>query len=485
MSTIDLNNLFPPATNANALRGPLPKQAEFMRYALEAKGPKHVAYFGGYGSGKSMILCITMITQGVMFGGEYVIAREFMPELRRTTMKLFLELLPKELLVEHRVADAEVHVKSVTGKPAIFYFVGLDSPDKLDSLTLSGAAIDEASQTSEEAFLKLQGRIRSPMGLCKILLVGNPKGHDWVYKYFIKQDGFNESAKRNYKILIAPSTENVHLRTDYVENMLQTYSKERIQRDIMGSFDSFEGQIYHEFQRGVHVIKPFRIPDDWTKIIGADHGFVNPAAFLWGAVDYDGNIYIYREFYENNMLIEEICKGSKKVNKKGVVDLSGKEKIEGIWIDPSTRARRGQSGGSDFDVYLENIPKSWALIPANNEVSTGIDRVKTYFKVNDRTGKPRMYIFDTCLNLLDEIAQYRYAEISPQMQGRTNEKESPRKYKDHAVDALRYLVMSRPEIPKYSDKNENLLKENTARGAILRELETFKKPKPKDPFQDY
>lgn len=482
---IDLNQIFPAPTERGHKRGPLPKQQEFLNAAMDKKGPKHVAYFGGYGSGKSLILCITMITQGVVFGGEYVIAREYMPELRRTTMKLFLELLPKELLVEHRVADAEIHIKSATGKPAIFYFVGLDSPEKLDSLTLSGAAIDEASQTSEEAFLKLQGRIRSPIGLCKILLVGNPKGHDWVYRYFIKQDTFTEKAKLNYKILIAPSTENIHLRSDYLENMLQTYSKERIQRDIMGSFDSFEGQIYHEFNRNVHVIKPFTIPEEWTRVIGADHGFVNPSAFVWGAVDYDGNIFIYREFYKSGWIIEEIINGNKKLREPGVITLSRGEKVDAIYIDPSTRARRGQSGGSDFDVYLENIPKKWALIPANNEVSTGIDRVKSYFKISDITKKPRLFIFDNCVNLVDEISQYRYAEISPQMQGRANEKEEPRKYKDHACDALRYLIMSRPELPKHSDHKAKLRDEHSTRGFIMTELQNLKKPPVKDPFEDF
>ncbi len=446
MSVIDLNQCFPEPDSLAQLRGPLPKQKLFFDAALDKDGPQFTAYFGGVGSGKSLILCITMLAQGVIHGGEYAIARQYMPELRRTTYKQFLDILPRELLVQERVADAEIHVKSATGKPAIFYFVGLDEPEKLRSLNLSGVGIDEASQVSEEAFLLLQSRLRNKKGLRKILLVGNPAGHNWVYNYFVKQDMFKTpEAKKQYKMIVAPSTENSHLPAGYVQRMLDTYSPERVQREIMGSWDAFEGQVYNEFRRDVHVIHPFKIPEDWTRVIGADHGYRNPTAWVWGAVNPDGDIYVYREFYEREWLIEEICKGKKSTGERGVVSLSGSEKISEIRIDPSTRAVRGQTGGSDYEAYLENLPVKWPLLLANNEVETGIDRVKTYLRINARTGKPRLYVFSTCSNVIDEMTQYRYEEMAPNQVGKKNEKETPRKLNDHAMDALRYLVMSRPE----------------------------------------
>jgi PBSX family phage terminase large subunit len=409
---------------------------------MDPNGPEFIAYYGGYGSGKSLVLCVINIMWGVLFGGEYIISRQFMPELRRTTMKLFKELLPKELLIEERIADAQFRIRSAKGE-ALFHFVGLDEPGKLDSLTLDGVSIDEASQTSEEALLKLQGRIRGKKGLRKILLVGNPKGHDFVYKYFIKQDCFTEfkdpiskkmvtveQQRRKYRMIVAPSTENVHLPPNYVAQMLQSYSPERIQRDIMGSFDAFQGQVYTEFRRDVHVIKGFRIPDDWTKFIGLDHGYVNPCAIVWVAVDYDGNLYAYREMYKREWKIDEIVNGNKDTGEHGIVGLSKGEKIEGIWIDPSTKADRGKE--SDYTTYLENLPKNISLLPANNSVSTGIDRVKQYMRVNERTGRPRLYIFDSCSNLIDELIKYRWEELAPGSENKKNNKEAPVKKDDHA-----------------------------------------------------
>lgn len=478
--TLDLNNLFPESENGT--RGPLPKQKLTLDFCLDPKGPDFIAYYGGFGSGKSLILCVINIIWGVLHGGEYVIARQFMPELRRTTYQVFKEILPKELLIEERVADAQFRIKSSQGE-AKFHFVGLDEPGKLDSLNLSGVSIDEASQTSEEAMLKLQGRLRNKKGLRKMLLVGNPKGHDFVYKYFIKQDCFQpvrnpftnktlsvEHQKKNYRMIIAPSTENVHLPPNYVQQMLSTYSPERIQRDIMGSFDAFQGQVYTEFRRDTHVIKPFRIPDEWTKFVGADHGYTNPAAFIWCAMDYDGNIYAYREFYRNEWVISEICKG--RDGEPGIVSLTGNEKIEGIWIDPSTKANRGKD--SDYQTYAENLPKEWTLFLANNEVSTGIDRVKGYLKINPKTEKPKLFIFDTCTNLIDEVVKYRWKELAPGFAATSNQKEEPVKKDDHACDAFRYAVMSRPEAPKYSDLKAKKRMEPSLSGSIQRELHEIK-----------
>jgi PBSX family phage terminase large subunit len=480
MATIDLRRLFPAA--ADGTHTPLPKQAAFLKEVMDPKGAQFVAYYGGFGSGKSVVLCAAILTQAVMYGGSYLISRHFMPELRRTTMKAFLDMCPKELIIETRIADAEVHLRSMKGT-AIVYFIGLESPDKIDSMNLSGFAIDEASQTTEEAFLKLQGRLRNPLGLRKGLVVGNPKGRDHIYRAFVSKLSIRPEAHHKYKMFVAPSTENFHLPEGYVENLLSSYSPERVQRDIMGSFDSFEGMIYSDFNREDHVVTPYEIPKEWTRIIGLDDGFTNPAAAIFGAVDHDGNIVIYDEFYQSEWLTDEVCKGKNGV--PGINQKIGSDKISGIFIDPSTKAKRNQSGGSiysNFSVYLEHLPKHVPLISANNEVSTGIGRVQAFLRKNPKTKKPRLTIFNTCFNLLEEIGEYRWAELGAGQEGSKNQKEEPRKYNDHAMDALRYLIMSRPDPTKRDETNKSW---PTMQSAIQKELEGIRNPKPKDPFGDF
>lgn len=440
---INLNDCFPEALDGS--KGPLPKQKLFLQLAMQDSAPKYIRYLGGIGSGKTMIGCITVLAWAVTYPGDYLVGRQFYPELRDTTLKTFLEICPKELIVEHRVADAIVKIRSSNGQISNIFFRQLEDPDKLRSLNLNGFYIDESCQASEAAFLLLQGRLRGKY-VRKGILTTNSAGHDWGWRYFVHQDMFkNEETKKLFCNIKAPSTENTHLPPDYVETALATWSEERIRREIEADESIFEGAIYSEFRENVHVVKPYKIPKEWPRIIGADHGFRNPSAWIWGAVDFDGNIHVYREFYHKEWLIEEIVKGNKRFNLPGVLDLSKGERIQACYMDPSVRATRGQTGFSDWDTYLEHLPNDFPLIKANNDVNAGIDRVKSYLKQHPITQKPRMYIFDTCRNLIQEIINYRYEETPAGSIGKRNDRESPRKYNDHAVDALRYLVMSRPE----------------------------------------
>lgn len=478
---IELNSCFPEDSSGN--RGPLPKQLEFMRLALSTNGPKYILYAGGVGSGKTLIGCITVLAWALMHPGDYLISRQFSPELADTTLRTFKDICPKELLHEERIADRIVKIKSQGGKLSTILFRQLEEPDKLRSLNLSGFYIDESSQVSEAAFLLLQSRLRGN-GLRKGILTTNPNGHDWQYTWFVKKDGLKEEVKDKFKCIQASSKENTHLPEDYVPMMMATWSPERIQRDIEGSFDAFEGMVYHEFRRDKHVVQPFVIPKEWTRIIGIDHGYRNPSCWLWGAVDYDDNVYIYREFYEREWLIEEICKGNPKVNKPGVIQLMKNESIMTAVIDPSTMAERKGPGTSDYQTYYEHLPSKFPLALANNDVTAGIDRVKTFLKIQPTTNQPKLFIFSTCTNLIDELSRYRYPELTHGQQGRVNEKEKPQKVDDHAVDALRYLIMTRPEGPDEKLSVWKRIKYNSGEGRLYRELQGIKKPKTgKDPFE--
>jgi hypothetical protein len=67
-----------------------------------------------------------------------------------------------------------------------------------------------------------------------------------------------------------------------------------------------------------------------------------------------------------------------------------------------------------------------------------------------------------------------------------NMKESPVKKDDHAVDALRYAIMSRPEQPKLSDLSAKKRQAPTLSGSVQRELYELKnKGNSKDVWADY
>ena len=79
--------------------------------------------------------------------------------------------------------------------------------------------------------------------------------------------------------------------------MLQNIDNEVLRKQwLEGDWDSADGLAFDEFERKVHVIEPFKIPDGWMKFRACDWGFKTKAVCLWFAVDFDGTLYIYREF---------------------------------------------------------------------------------------------------------------------------------------------------------------------------------------------
>lgn len=488
MKVLNLNHCFPEPTNPNYARGPLPKQGEFLRASMDLSptAPKFIRYVGGLGSGKTIIGSVTVLCWALQYPGDYLIGRLFSPELKLTTYKTFLEICPPELIVEHRVADAVVKIRSASGKISNIIFRGLDEPEKLKSLNLNGFYIDEATQVSEEAFLLLQGRLRGSH-VRKGILTTNSAGRSWSWRYFVDKSMFkNDFIKNQFLNISAPSTENYHLPDGYVQSMLDSWSEDRIKREIMADEDSFVGQVYSEFRRDIHVVKPFRIPEHWERHIRLDHGLRNPACALFFAIGNDGEVYLYKEFYESEWLINEIVNG-KKVHAQyqpGIAALGKHEQFVSCKIDPSTKIRTGKDGTSSYDEYYRHWPKTWPMLGfAKNDVTLGIDRVKSYLKVNPTTGKPLLYIFDTCTNTLDEIATYKYPELKPMQVDRKAEHEKPVKVHDHAMDALRYMIADLPD-PSKPEEVKTKTKYQTLERSLVNELKAIHNPPQRDPFGD-
>ncbi len=459
-----------------------------MDISLDRTKSKYIAYIGGIGSGKSLIGCITVLHWALLYPGDYLICRQFMPELKDTTYATFKLICPPELIEEDRIADMKIRIKTPSGKPSWILFRQLEEPEKLRSLNLSGFYIDEANQVSEEAFMLLQGRLRGG-GIRKGIMTTNPKGHDWLYRWFLQKDHMKEQiVKDQYYLIKAPSTENIHLPDGYLQSVMASWDEARIKREIEGSFDAFEGQVYSDFRRDVHVVRPFRIPANWDRHIRIDHGYRNPAATLFFAVSPDGECYVYKELYVREWLIKEIVLGNKKEKKDGLIGfIQGTSSFKTAKIDPSTKARRGGTGESDYDEYRRHWPDNLPPLQlAKNDVQLGIDRVKSYLKSDTKTNRPLLFIFDTCVNLLEEITTYRYPDLRPNQQGVKSEDEKPIKVDDHALDALRYMIVDLPE--RYKPLQDEIDRHKKYTQIEIRMQDEFKKmtgPKDsKDPFSD-
>lgn len=160
------------------------------------------------------------------------------------------------------------------------------------------------------------------------------------------------------------------------------------------------------------TVPNFDIPSHWRRVFALDVGWkVNAAVFA--AYDSAADIvYIYDEIYKGQSEPDVIA---------------GAIKARGAWlpgvIDPAAAGSGQKDGIKLIEVYRDG--HGLDVEPADNAVVTGLT------KVWERLSQGRLKIFQSCSKLLGEYRLYRRDDKGKIV-------NSP----DHALDALRYLIMS-------------------------------------------
>lgn len=184
------------------------------------------------------------------------------------------------------------------------------------------------------------------------------------------------------------------------------------------------------------MVEPFPIPADWQRYIAIDFGYTMPFVALWVALDHDRRMYVYRQIYWSQRIVEDHAKMIKNIIE------ANDEEIYDIICDHDAEDR------ATLEKYLERSTAK-AYKPKGS-ISMGIQLVRKRLR-NAGDGKPRLFILKNSLvevdpkllktgdpvNLTDEMYFYVMPEDNPD--GKPN--ELPIDAYNHAQDALRYIVM--------------------------------------------
>lgn len=433
------------------------------------KSPKQFCgYGGGVGNGKSMS-GIIKVYQHCMEqpGAFFLIGRKHATDLRNSTLKDFLQMMRGY----GRWYEQAKTFKFPNGSEIIFSH--LDELGSLTNMNLSGFWIDQAEEIPEEAFDYLVGRCRRQKGLTggniterPKIITFNPNGHDWIWRRFhehLDADGHELGNVEDYELVMATTLENrENLPEDYLKSILAN-PEEWKARFVDGSFDTKSGRIFDEFNPSVHVVDDFAIPIEWQRFRAIDHGQTNPTACLWIAVDFDNNLWVYREYYKPKATVSEHVRNI--IDRSLVMGQNGAEPEKYVYtvIDPSTHIKNREKDGHRFSVADEYSDAGIPTINGQNSVEAGIARVREYLRIDENRphptvtnhlgevvmGAPRVYIFKSCNWLIKELPEYQWKPLKYSQIGMANNPEQPVKSFDHAVDAFRYAIMSRPVAPQH------------------------------------
>lgn len=242
-------------------------------------------------------------------------------------------------------------------------------------------------------------------------------------------------------VIVVDMTDNPHIGQTEINEFLEGLDPEEKIIRGQGKYIAIGGLIFKFFNSEEHVLdcseKSFIPPRDWTIYESMDHGFNNPAAWLWHAVSPNGTVVTFDEHYKSEMTVEQHA---------GVVKTKEKLYREGYGITPFLRiadpAIKQRSAVTGYSIQIEYSLQGLDLALGQlRSVDAGLNRMNTYFQ------NRKWYITSNCTNLLKEIKKYkRKTYMSQKMRDRNNAYEEPMKKDDHAIDSSRYFFSFMPEL---------------------------------------
>jgi hypothetical protein len=414
-----------------------------------AANEREVFYGGARGGGKTYSLLIAPLRFVDKPTSRALLIRRSMPELRDVIFQT-QQLYPKAVLgAKFKTQENTWHFPG-GARIEFGYCENLQDVLRYQGQSYSWIGVDELPQyDSPDVWYFLRSSLRSadPSIPLHMRATGNPgnRGSRWVKELFIEPckpntrfsekveyelEGRTLSTEITRKFIPASVWDNPYLTQDssYIA-MLASLPEVKRKQFLYGDWDVVEDGAFSEFNRSTHVVEPFEVPNGWTRIRAADFGFSSPSAILWGAVDYDNNIWIYRELYISKVTADQLGRMIREVE-------SGDGKIYDAVLDSSCWARRGDRGPSIAEMLNAEGCRFRPSDRSPGSRISGKIEIHKRLMVDEDTEEPRLRIFENCPNLIRQLSSLPLDKNNPE--------DVDTKAEDHAYDALRYMVSSRP-----------------------------------------
>lgn len=441
---------------------PTPKQAAF-----HASTANEILYGGAAGGGKTKALIMDALFRCLTYPNTTaVVFRRSYRELEDTDIKEAQSSYPREL-AKYNAGRHEYYL--INGSKILFRHC----ENVADRFLYSGIEIqflyfDELTSFEQEIydFLKTRLRAKKTLGVTPIVRsASNPGniGHGWVKKMFVDagpymsiqtQKIYSEALHKNRIIrsqyIPALATENPFITEDYIFELEQ--KPESLRRALLnGDWDSFEGQVFKEFvndsahyedRKWTHVIAPFDIPLDWPRYMSFDHGYSKPFSVGWWAIDPAGRVYRYKEWY--GCVPRQANKGieiTPKQIRQGIIDREDDEQKNNLRIvriaDPAIFDRsRGDSVADQM--RPDGVNPGVFFQEGDNTRMAG--KMELHERLHfDETGRPGIYIFNTCADWIRTVPNLPYDEKKVE--------DIDSNAEDHCYDETRYFLMEHKMLP--------------------------------------
>lgn len=403
----------------------------------------------GRRAGKS-VLARTLIYSWMKEPGVYWIVSPTYKQAKSIHWREVLKELPRKWI--DKTNETDLSVTLVNG--AILELKGAENPDALRGVELKGLVVDEIASIRNWDWL-WQEVLRATLidNEAPAIFISTPKGFNHFYTLFM----LGQQDDGDYKSWRFTSYDNPSLPKEEVNRAKRTTTTEYFAQEYMADFKKYTGLVYKGFQ-DIHVVNPIDVHDDWEIYCGMDFGSTNPTVILWVGIDPAGNWYIVREHYVRNQTIDFHAGVFNSSNLRDRViqtfgDPSGAQWMtefgqRGVYVTPAKK-EVGTSNRKWVNYGIDKVNEKIKRLP-------GRENKYLKFKEGEKErGLPSLYVFKSCEHTIKEFETYRWKEKSVAQAQDLNEPDAPEKANDHAMDALRYIVVSYQKqeryVPSYDD----------------------------------
>jgi len=401
---------------------PLPSQRRFHESEARFKG-----FSGPIGSGKSQALCHEALKLAYLNAGRTgLIGAPTYPMLRDATQAALFEVLRQSgIPFEFNKAENQAVLLDTDSR---ILFRSLDEYERLRGTNLAWFGVDELTYASEEAWVRLEGRLRDPQAarLCGFG-VWTPKGYDWVWERFI------HDPVAGYECVQAAPFENRHLLErvpDFYERLKHSYDEAFYAQEVLGEYlNPAQGLVYHAFDRKLHVKK--LAPDGQRELLWALDFNVDPMSSVV-VQEVEGRIHVLDEIVLRRAGTRDACEEFAR--------RYGGWKAGLVIYGDACAGRLQTSGTTDREIveslFAERGERPAYRIPKKNPPVR--ERVALMnAKLRNAAGEVGLLVDPRCKELILDFERVQWAEDSNEI----DKAKDPRR--THLSDALGYLLWDR------------------------------------------
>jgi hypothetical protein len=344
--------------------------------------------------------------------------------LRDATQASLFEILDcNKIPYDHNKAENTLTLKDTWSR---VIFRPVDDFERLRGTNLAWFGLDELTYTQEQAWLRLEGRLRDPKAdrLCGFA-VWTPKGYDWVYRRFIN------NRNEHYQTVRAEPRENHYLTDkipDFYTRLEQSYDAKFYAQEVLGQYLHLSGgTVYTSFSHEDHLKEleaDLKLPLRWTMDFNVD-----PMSSLIAQVD-EGKVRVLDEIVIRNGTTQEACEEFLRRYPRhdaGVI----------VYGDASGYQQQ-TTGLSDYEVVRDYLDVhsahtvQYRVPKANPSVKERINLMNA--KLRSASGEISVLVDMKCKELILDFEQVAFKAETYQI-----DKDRDRQ-RTHLSDALGYLV---------------------------------------------